>query len=66
MKEILKDFGFGIATVLAVIGIISAVIGLGELAGATPDTIRLAIATPLFLYFTYIFGGLTRNLYFKK
>jgi|TARA_B110000240_G_C13507099_1_gene456946 hypothetical protein len=66
MKEILKDFGFGIATVLAVIGIISAFIGLGELAGATSDTIRLAIATPLFLYFTYIFGGLTRNLYFKK
>jgi|TARA_B110000259_G_scaffold104212_1_gene119834 hypothetical protein len=61
-----KDFGFGIATVLGVIGIISAFIGIGELVGATSDTIRLALAIPFFLYFTYIFGGLTRSIYFKK
>lgn len=66
MKETLKDFGFGILTVAGIVGLISALIGLGELVGATSDTIRLALAVPFFLYFTYIFGGLTRNIYFKK
>jgi len=66
MKETLKDFGFGVATVLFIVGVISALIGLGELVGATSNTIRLAIAAPFFLYFTYIFGGLTRIIYFKK
>ena len=66
MKETLKDFGFGILTVAGIVGLISALIGLGELVGATSDTIRLALAVPFFLYFTYLFGGLTRNIYFKK
>jgi uncharacterized membrane protein YtjA (UPF0391 family) len=66
MKEKLKDFGFGVATVVLIIGLISALIGLGELVGATSDTIRIALAVPFFLYFTYLFGGLTRNIYFKK
>ena len=66
MKEKLKDFGFGVATVVLIIGLISALIGLGELVGATSDTIRIALAVTFFLYFTYLFGGLTRNIYFKK
>ena len=66
MKETLKDFGFGILTVAGIVGLISALIGLGELVGATSDTIRLALAVPFFLYFTYLFGGLTRNIHFKK
>jgi len=66
MKEKLKDFGFGVATVVLIVGLISALIGLGELVGATSDTIRLALAVPFFLYFTYLFGGLTRSIYFKK
>ena len=66
MKEKLKDFGFGVATVVLIIVLISALIGLGELVGATSDTIRIALAVPFFLYFTYLFGGLTRNIYFKK
>ena len=66
MKEKLKDFGFGVATVVLIIGLVSALIGLGELVGATSDTIRLVIAAPFFLYFTYLFGGLTRSIYFKK
>ena len=66
MKEKLKDFGFGVATVALIIGLISALIGLGEFVGATSDTIRIALAVPFFLYFTYLFGGLTRNIYFKK
>tara|TARA_B110000977_G_scaffold3464_1_gene4785 strand:+ start:28 stop:231 length:204 start_codon:yes stop_codon:yes gene_type:complete len=66
MKETLKDFGFGILTVAGIVGLISALIGLGELVGATSDTIRIALAVPFFLYFTYLFGGLTRNIYFKK
>lgn len=66
MKEQLKDFGVGVATVLLIAGVIFAFISIGELVGATSDTIRLAIAAPFFLYFTYLFGGLTRNIYFKK
>ena len=66
MKEKLKDFGFGVATVLLIIGLVSALIGLGELVGATSDTIRIALATPFFIYFCYIFGGLTRTIYFSK
>jgi hypothetical protein len=66
MKETLKDFGFGILAVAGIVGLISALIGLGELVGATSDTIRLALAVPFFVYFTYLFGGLTRNIYFKK
>ena len=66
MKEKLKDFGFGVVTALLIIGLVSALIGIGELVGAASDTIRLAIATPFFLYFTYLFGGLTRSIYFKK
>ena len=66
MKEKLKDFGFGVVTVVLIIGLISALIGLGELVGATSDTIQIALAVPFFLYFTYLFGGLTRNIYFKK
>jgi|TARA_B110000483_G_C18106955_1_gene508053 hypothetical protein len=66
MKETLKDFGFGILTVACIVGLISALIGLGDLVGASSDRIRLAVAVPFFLYFTYLFGGLTRNIYFKK
>ena len=66
MKEIVKDFGFGVAAVIGIVGLISALIGLLELVGAANDTIRLAIAAPFFLYFTYLFGGLTRSIYFKK
>ena len=66
MKEIVKDFGFGAATVIGIIGLVSALIGLGQLVGAADDTIRLALAAPFFLYFTYIFGGLTRTIYFSK
>jgi len=66
MKEIIKDFGFGAAAVIGIVGLISALIGLGQLVGAADDTIRLALAAPFFLYFTYLFGGLTRSIYFKK
>ena len=66
MKEIIKDFGFGVAAVIGIVGLISALIGLGQLVGAADDTIRLALAAPFFLYFTYLFGGLTRSIYFKK
>ena len=66
MKETLKDFGFGILTVAGIVGLISALIGLGELVGATSDTLRIALATPFFIYFCYIFGGLTRTIYFSK
>ena len=66
MKEKLKDFGFGVATVVLIIGLVSALFVLGELVGATSDTIRIALATPFFIYFCYIFGGVTRTIYVSK
>ena len=62
----IKDFGFGIATVGAIFGIIFALISTMEFLGAQDDTIKLILAVPFFVYFIYLFGGLTRNIYFKK
>ncbi|RPH07868.1 MAG: hypothetical protein CBD54_002575 [Alphaproteobacteria bacterium TMED194] len=66
MKEMLKDFMFGAGTVLAITTAIFVLITLGEVVGATKDSIRIALAVPFFLYFTYLFGGLTRSVIFKN
>jgi uncharacterized RDD family membrane protein YckC len=65
MKEMLKDFMFGVGTVVAIAAAIFVFITIGELVGGTKDSIRLALALPFFLYFTYLFGGLTRSVIFK-
>lgn len=66
IKEIAKDLGFGIACIAGVMLVAFCVISFLELINMTKDEIRIAIAIPLFLYFSYIFGGLTRSVYFKK
>lgn len=66
MKEMLKDFGYGIATVGGIFGLIFALISTMEFLGAQDDTIKLMLAVPFFVYFIYLFGGLTRSIYFKK
>jgi uncharacterized membrane protein YeiH len=35
---------------------------LGEAVNMTKDNVRLAMAVPFLGYFTYLFGGLTRDM----
>lgn len=62
MKEKLKDFGIGLFIILGIAVSVYAAISLGELVNMTSDQIRLALATPFFIYFCYLFGGLTRSM----
>lgn len=66
LKEIGKDIGFGAALVVGIFLIIAGLISFMELINLTSDTIRLVIATPLFIYFCYMFGGLTRDILSRK
>jgi len=65
IKEIAKDFGFGVAGIAAIFGVMFILISALEMIEMTEDNIRLAIATPFALYFCYMFGSLTRSIYFK-
>jgi CDP-diglyceride synthetase len=62
MNEKLKDLGYGIGVTGGIIGIMFVLISGMELIGLANDTIRLAIAVPFFVYFMYLFGGLTRSI----
>jgi hypothetical protein len=62
MKEKLKDLGMGLAVILGIAFSVYAAISLGELVNMTSDQIRLGLATPFFIYFCYLFGGLTRSM----
>jgi len=61
-KEIAKDLGFGVALVAGIGLSFYAIISFLEMVNMTKDSIRLIIATPLFLYFCWAFGGLTRSI----
>jgi len=65
IKEISKDLGFGIVAVAAIFAVMFILISAMEMIEMTEDNIRLAIATPLFIYFCYMFGSLTRSIFFK-
>mgnify|MGYP003982818377 FL=1 len=60
--EASKDIGFGIALVAGIAATFAGLIYFMELVNMTKDSIRLMIATPLFLYFCWAFGGLTRDI----
>ena len=62
MNEKLKDLCYGIGVTGGIIGIMFVLISGMELIGLANDTIRLAIAVPFFVYFMYLFGGLTRSI----
>ena len=62
MKEKLKDLGMGLLIILGITVSVYAAISLGELVNMTSDQIRLSLATPFFIYFCYLFGGLTRSM----
>lgn len=65
-KEIVKDLAFGIAAVAGVVLVMTGLISFMEMINMTKDNIRLAIFVPIFLYFCYMFGTLTRSMYFTS
>lgn len=65
IKEIAKDLGFGIVAVASIFAVMFILISAMEMIEMTEDNIRLAIATPFVIYFCYMFGSLTRSIFFK-
>ena len=66
MKEIVTDLAYGILFVGIIVGTISGAVMLMEAINMTKDSIRIALFVPLFLFFCYHFGGLTRSILNKK
>jgi len=66
MKEIITDLAYGILFVGIIVATISGVIFFMEAINMTKDSIRIALFVPLFLFFCYHFGALTRSIIFKK
>lgn len=62
MKEMIIDVWYGIIAVSTIAMTMFLLISGMKMVEMTPDAIRLAIATPLFLYFCWAFGGLTRSM----
>ena len=62
MIEIAKDAGMGLALVGGIAATLTTLIFAMEAVNMTKDSIRLMIATPLFIYFCWSFGGLTRSI----
>lgn len=66
MQEKIKDFLYGAATIAALIGIIAGSYELGEMVGLSRETVWYATLVPFFIYFSYVFGGLTRSILKSK
>ncbi len=66
LTNIAKDLGTGVVLIAAIVATISGLIFLMEAVNMTKDNIRLALSVPFFLYFTYLFGGLSRSMFFKN
>jgi len=66
MKEIVTDLIYGIVLVAIITGTIFGAVMLMEAINMTKDSIRIALFVPLFLFFCYHFGGLTRSILNKK
>lgn len=62
MKEKLKDLGYGVGVIGGLFLTVYLLILLGEFVGMADDSIRIALSVPFFLWFTYLFGGLTRSI----
>ena len=61
-KEIATDLAYGVGVIGMVALVITTLFFLGEAVNMTKDNVRLALAVPFFGYFTYLFGGLTRDM----
>jgi len=61
-KEIAKDLAYGVGVIGLVVLVITTLFLLGEAVNMTKDNVRLAMAVPFLGYFSYLFGGITRDL----
>ena len=62
----LKDFGVGIAAVAAVVLVSQGIMYLPTLFGFTKEIGGYLFLGIMGVYITWIFGGLTRSIYFKE
>jgi len=66
MKEMFTNLAYGVGTVCAIAATMAGLVFFMEAVEMTKDSIRLAIATPLFILFCYHFGALTRSVLSKN
>ena len=66
MSEKIKDFAYGAGFIIVVVGSILGVYELGEMVGLSRDNVFTMLAVPFFIYFSYVFGGLTRSVFGSK
>lgn len=66
MLEKIKDFAYGAGFLIVLVGSILGVYELGEMIGFTRDQVYTGLAVPFFIYFSYVFGGLTRSVFGSK
>ena len=66
MSEKIKDFAYGAGFIIVVVGSILGVYELGEMVGLSRDNVFAMLAVPFFIYFSYVFGGLTRSVFGSK
>jgi hypothetical protein len=64
--EIIKNFGVGFATLAVIFGIMYGIEYTALSFGATEKQAGMFMFAPMIGYLTYVFGGLTRSIYFKK
>ncbi len=61
-KEIATDLAYGVGIIGMIALVITTLFFLGEAINMTKDHVRLILAVPFFGYFTYLFGGLSRDM----
>jgi hypothetical protein len=61
-KEIATDLAYGVGIIGMIALVITTLFFLGEAINLTKDNVRLILAVPFFGYFTYLFGGLSRDV----
>lgn len=64
--EIIKNFGVGFAALAAIFAVMSGIEYVALSLGATEKQAVMFMFAPMIGYLTYVFGGLTRSIYFKK
>ena len=62
----LKDFGLGVVTIAAVVLVTQTFMFVPTLFGFSENVGAYVFFGILGVYFTWIFGGLTRSVYFKE
>ena len=62
----LKDFSVGVVTIAAIVLVVQAFMFVPTLFGFSEDVGSYAFFSVMGVYFAWVFGGLTRSIYFKE